>query len=463
MNYIHLLYKLYRFKRNEKKSRTEILQLQDNKLRNILEYAFEYSPYYQRVFKNAGITYENIEDLPLSAFPKMNKETFVKNFDEIVTESDLSQKELQAFDEETSLNQKTYKRKYHLVHSSGSTGHPTYYIYDQQAWNEMLSGILRAALWNMSMKEIIRLLFSGPRIVYIAATDGRYGGAMAVGAGIEGIHAQQLSIDINQPVSHWIKQVVEFQPNIIIGYPSAIKILAELVEKKEIAIKVKRVISCGEPLNPRLREYLEKVLQATLINIYGASESLAIGVESSLQEGMYLFDDLNYIEVEDGHMYLTSLYNYAQPLIRYQISDCLTIKENENKQYPFTLIENVLGRNEDILWFENDHHKDFIHPLAIEGFHHEGMLDYQFHQTNQHAFEIWIQVTNDSLHQDIKKYMHEQIDKILTSKNLTYVQFQVKFVNEIYPDLKTGKKRLMIKECVYGRESKDNFKSNRCM
>ena len=53
-------------------------------------------------------------------------------------------------------------------------------------------------------------------------------------------------------------------------------------------------------------------------SIYGASESLALGVETSHAEGMYLFDDLNYIEVENGAMYLTSLYNYVQPLIRYR-------------------------------------------------------------------------------------------------------------------------------------------------
>lgn len=42
---------------------------------------------------------------------------------------------------------------------------------------------------------------------------------------------------------------------------------------------------------------------------------------------MLLFDDLNVIEVEDGVMYLTSLYNFAQPLIRYRVSDHLVLKE----------------------------------------------------------------------------------------------------------------------------------------
>ena len=50
------------------------------------------------------------------------------------------------------------------------------------------------------------------------------------------------------------------------------------------------------------------------------------GVEMNPEEGMILFDDMNVIEVESGVMYLTCLYNFAQPLIRYRISDSLVLQ-----------------------------------------------------------------------------------------------------------------------------------------
>ena len=153
----------------------------------------------------------------------------------------------------------------------------------------MLSGIIRAALWNMSMPQILRFLAKGPRIVYIAATDGRYGGAMAVGDGIDGVGASQLYLDIKMPLAEWVHQIREFAPNMIIGYPSAVKILGELVEEGGIEIDVFRVITCGEPLGVSLRHYLEEAFRAEVINFYGASESLALGVESSAAEGMVLF------------------------------------------------------------------------------------------------------------------------------------------------------------------------------
>lgn len=446
MNYISLLYRLFQLKSNTKKSRKRILNIQNRKLRKVLQYAYEHSPYYYRVFNENGIDESNIATAPISSFPTIDKATFIENFEEIITTHDLNQNLLQEFDEKTKLDQKTYHDSYHVVHSSGSTGKPAYFVYDENAWNEMLVGIIRGALWNMSMPEIIKLLVRGPRIVYIAATDGRYGGAMAVSAGIEGVHAKQLSLDINMPVDDWVKKINDFQPNIIIGYPSAIKIVGELVEKKMIKINPVRIITCGEPLNKSLRHYLENILTSEIINIYGASESLALGVEDSYHEGMYLFDDLNYIEIENEHIYLTSLYNLTQPLIRYRLSDRLKIKKDKSI-YPFTLIENVSGRNEDMMWFKRqDGTNDFLHPLAIEGFVDEEILDFQFHQLTKNAFEMWIQSSGQNSQDHIKRYIYGKMFHILRDKNMESVDFRIRFVDEILPNPRTGKKSLIVKE-----------------
>lgn len=446
MNYFSLLLNLYKLKRNTYKSREQIKRLQDKKLKQILKYAYRHSKYYNKSFKKAGITEENIDTLPLHLFPTVDKSVLMKHFDELVTTSDLKQKELRKFDERESVEKSIFKNKYHLVHSSGSTGKPVYFVYDDNAWNQMLLGIIRAALWDMSMLQILKLLAQKPKIMYIAATDGRYGGAMAVGDGIKGIHASQLFIDINAPLTQWKQSIKKFKPNIIIGYPSAIKILGELVEKEKIKLDVSRIISCGEPIGTGLRKYIEKVFHTDLINIYGASESLALGVETNQEEGMILFDDMNYIEVEDGTMYLTCLYNYVQPLIRYKISDKLVLKQTDkNSKYPFTKAENILGRNEDLMWFEDKHgNKEFLHPLAIEGFCIEGLVDYQFIQTSSNSFEMLAEISDINKQKNIQCEISNQMRKILDSKNLDYVQFYIEFVDEILPDAKTGKKQLIV-------------------
>ena len=80
----------------------------------------------------------------------------------------------------------------------------------------MLLGIIRGALWNMAIPQILKLLAGRPRILYIAATDGRYGGPMAVGDGIDGVGAKQMYLDTKTPLDDWIDNVRKFQPNIII-------------------------------------------------------------------------------------------------------------------------------------------------------------------------------------------------------------------------------------------------------
>ncbi len=446
MNYAKVLVDLYRLKQNEKKSANQMKDIQEKKLRRLLSYAWEHSDYYRRTFTDAGITANQLSTLPLSAFPAINKKILMEHFDELITVADVNQEELRSFDAEESMDQKTF-RNYHVVHSSGSTGKPGYFIYDETAWNQMLLGIIRGALWGMSMLQILKLLIGKPRIVYIAATDGRYGGAMAVGDGIDGVGAKQMYLDINTPLAQWVASIQSFRPNIIIGYPSAIKILGELVENGEIEMDVIRVISCGEPLNPGLRRFLEKNFHADVINIYGASESLALGVETGREDGLLLFDDMNVIEVEKSRMYLTSLYNFAQPLIRYEITDHLVLKEPLEGS-PFGRAEILLGRDEDMLWFEDGSgNRDFLHPMAVEGFCIEGLRDYQFRKIDCSAFEMLAEVPDKEKRPVVRREMLNRMEKILKEKKLMYVQFYVRFVKEIMPDSRTGKKPLILSEC----------------
>ncbi|MDO4262498.1 MAG: phenylacetate--CoA ligase family protein [Eubacteriales bacterium] len=446
MRTIKLLWELYSMKRNLRKSREQIRALQEKKLQKLLRYTYQNSEYYRRKFEAAGITEENLASMPLSAFPAIEKKEFLEHFDALVTERELKQEELRRFDARASMEQKTFLGRYHLVHSSGSTGKPAYFVYGERAWEQMLAGMIRGALWGMSVGQMVRFLLSGPRIAYLAATDGRYGGAMAVGDGVEGMNARQLFLDIKTPLEEWVRQIREFQPNMIVGYPSAIKILGELVHRGEVELDVQRIVSCGEPLVACLRQYLEQTFQAEVVNFYGASESLSLGAELTGEDGMYLFDDMNIIEAKEGELYLTCLYNYVQPLIRYRISDRLTLwPAAETQTYPFTRAERIQGRNEDLLWFESGEGKrEFLHPLAIEGFCIEGLVDYQFRQVGKDAFEMLTEVPEPGKQDHVRKEMLRQMKRILREKRLEYVQFYVRFVQEIRPDTRTGKKKLIV-------------------
>lgn len=442
MNYLSLLYKLNSSINLAKKHKQKINKIQNKRLRKLLLYAYNNSKYYHNVFEENGINSTNINKLPISRFPKLDKQVLMENFDDLITVNDITQKDLKEFDLTQNDKAKRLKGKYHVVHSSGSTGEPRYFLYDNNAWNSMLVGIIRSALWGMNMKEVIKIATDNPRILYIAATDGRYGGSMSVSDGVGNLKAKQLQLDINNPLDVWISKIKEFNPNIIIGYPSAIKIISMLQRDGEFSLNVKRIVSCGEPLDINLRNILENRFKCDVVNFYGASESIAMGAEVTGENAITLFDDLNLVEIEENEIYLTCLYNYAQPIIRYKLTDKL--KEKESSNTGFTQIENIIGRSEDILWFDNNGKKEFLHPLAIEGFCIEGLVDYQFVKKGKKSLEMIAEVKEDKDEPFVEQEMKKQMKNILHENNLDFIDFKVNFEDRIMHNEKTGKKKLVV-------------------
>lgn len=441
MTFTELVFKLSAAKLNMKLPRKVIQSRQQKKLREMLLFAYKHSPYYHSAFKEAGINSRNISYVPIERFPVMDKNTLLENFDRIITVRDITQEKLRRFDTENDLESKALGGKYHMVHSSGSTGDPGYFLYDNNAWNEMLIGIIRAALWDMSMSQILRLKMSKPKILYIAAADGRYAGAMAVGDGLDDLGFEKLVLDVQMPLGELISKIESFRPDIIIGYPTAIKML---LQSSGCKFDLSRVITCGEPLSEGLRNYFKKRFRCKIINFYGASESIAIGVEDDNSNGMYLFDDMNYIEIGDDGIYLTCLYNFVQPLIRYKISDSVE-KMPVDSRCPFTKIKNILGRNEDVMWFKNeDGNNEFLHPLSVEGLCINGLLDYQFAKKSDKHFEIHAQLRNGTDPKRILSELEKYMRKILKLNGLENISFKINIVSEINADKQTGKKRLVV-------------------
>lgn len=450
---LELLFNIFVLLSNQNKSAYQIQKLREKKLRRILKYAYNNSEYYRTVFEQKGINKKNISYTPLSDFPTLDKATLIENFSSIVTTKGITQESLRLLDEEKNRQIKQPCSKIHLVHSSGSTGTPRYFYYDDSAWNMMLAGIIRGAFWEKNFFEMLSFVRKGARLCYIAAVDGNYGGAASIQSGIQGMNASQLFIDLNTPVSQWLPKIQSFNPNILIGYPSALKILAELLESENLQTENKelqQIMTCGEPLTSSCRIYLEKIFKQQIINYYGTSESLALGLEKNPSDKMILFDDLNYIEEIDGLMYLTCLYNFAQPLIRYKITDRIRLIEKadyEKSRIPFSRCSVVQSREEDVMWFSEGNRREFLHPLSVEGFCIQGLLDYQFVQKNENSFIVLLQ-TEKNLSSEKQEAIHHELrsslEKILSEKKLNFVSFNLETVDEIQPE-SNGKKKLIVR------------------
>ena len=108
MNKVQLLWKLTRLKGNEKKTAEQMKAIQEKKLRRLLKFTWENSPFYREAFEKAGISREEIGSLPLSALPTMDKKTLLEHFDELVTVQGVNQEGLRDFDARETGNLNAY-------------------------------------------------------------------------------------------------------------------------------------------------------------------------------------------------------------------------------------------------------------------------------------------------------------------------------------------------------------------
>ncbi|MFT9496200.1 MULTISPECIES: phenylacetate--CoA ligase family protein [Thermotaleaceae] len=448
MGYLGLIAKTNKLNHNFQKSRNEILNIRERRFRALLKYAYYNSEFYHEYYDSYGIRDRDIEEVQINKLPCIDKKLFIENFNRIVTDKRLSLECIERFLMREKGRDKKYLGEYTIVHSSGSTGKPTCFIYDRSSWETILASGFRACKGEVRLKEAISKGLRGFRVLYIAATEGRFGGAMAAHSGIKGFGFHPLLLNINLPLEIWIDKINDFNPDVIIGYPSAVKILCDLISENKIKINAFRIITGGEPLIAEQRKYFQSVLHTDIFNIYGASESIILGLERDAYQGFYIFDDINYLEIDEESTFITPLYNYSQPLIRYKLTDKLMSTERmENETLPFSKIREVMGRNEEIMWFLNDNgEKDFLHPLIINTLEAEGIIKYQFVQRSNKCFEIRVESRKNTDSDTIEIKLRKQMDNILKEKNLTCLNYQIKQVDTIPINASTGKSKIVIKE-----------------
>ncbi|MEQ8156356.1 MAG: hypothetical protein ABRQ25_16005 [Clostridiaceae bacterium] len=447
MGYVSLAAKTIKLSRNFRKTRKEILEIREKRFRSLLKHAYYNSQFYHEYYRSFGVRDSDVEEISIEQLPCIDKKIFVENFDKIVMDKRITLADIEFFLSKDKNMNKKYLDEYTIIHSSGSTGKPTCFLYDSDAWETILAAGFRACRGYENIVKAVPQILRGLRILYVAATEGRFAGVMTVYEGVKGFGFKPLLLNINLPLEIWIEKINGFNPDVIIGYPSAIKIICDLISECRIKSNAFRVITGGEPLPMEQREYFQSVLGTDIFNVYAASESMILGFETQVYGGFYIFDEMNYLELKEDYTLITPLYNYSQPLIRYRLTDKLMNKEREaSEALPFSKIKGVLGRNEEIMWFINDKgKKDFLHPLIIDSLELQGITKYQFVQNSDKSFVIRVELRKSTNFNDVKVKLREQMDKILKEKNLICLNYDVEYVNHIPINAATGKSNIVIK------------------
>jgi phenylacetate-coenzyme A ligase PaaK-like adenylate-forming protein len=185
------------------------------------------------------------------------------------------------------------------------------------------------------------------------------------------------------------------QPDFLVAYPSALHVLSVEARAGRLRIAPYQVLSCSEPLLPEIRAAAEEAWGVRVGNIWGMSEGGCAGVACE-HARMHLSEDLVIVEPVDeqgrpvapgeraAKVYLTNLFNRLLPLIRYEITDEVTIlTEPCPCGSAHRCVADIQGRLDDVFVYDGRR----VHPHVFRSAlgRRSGVVEYQVKQTPRGA------------------------------------------------------------------------------
>ena len=240
--------------------------------------------------------------------------------------------------------------------------------------------------------------------------------------------------------------------------PSDAIIIAEYLVRNNLTskINIKYIELTGEYLTKENRQYIESVFKCKVNNQYGANEFNSIACEHN-DNKLHINTNNVYVEILDdngnelfdkkGKIYVTSLLNKAMPLIRYEIGDIGKICINEKDDY---ILELLSGRKLNYILLENGEKiSPYIFPKIIEQINDELgeiIIQFQIIQLNIRDFLIYF-----VLNPQMSNWSIAVKNKFVNYMNFTKfknVNWEIKFLKNIYPDFNTGKLSFFINKLI---------------
>jgi phenylacetate-CoA ligase len=282
----------------------------------------------------------------LAALPTLDKATLVERFEDIACGSgDRS-----------------------LV-TSGSSGRPGRFIYDEDGWATYVAQFLRVtAMAGRPLWE-----HPGVRIGVVSAAGPMHASAqiamMCVALGLGRLQPLPVTLGLERIVAGLNEQ----QPEWLHAYASYAALLAAEQRAGRLRIAPRIVTTSSELLTAEMAARVREAFGVRPFDFYATTEGLW-AAECEAHAGLHVFEDLCVLENvgEDGHavpdgepgarLLVTNLFNRAQPLIRYELEDVVTLDPDPCPcGRTLRRIRSVHGRGTELLSLDGV----TVHPLQF--------------------------------------------------------------------------------------------------
>ena len=364
----------------------EIAAEQTRLLRTLLAEAKAKSPWHAERLKH--IDCEPFELSDLSSLHTMSKDDLMANFDGVLTDRRLSRELVESH--VAALSDDAYLLdEFHAVASGGSSGVRGAFVYGWDAWKTATLVMLRFRMANARSigiaQSALRCIVAGDKATHMSfamtRTFGRATNSTAVPASL--------------PLPEIAGRLNELQPAVLSGFASMVVALAHEQRAGRLAISPSAVWTGSEPLLPEMRQLIRETWSVPIINSYATSEG-AFASDCGAGEGLHLAEDLCIFEPVDelgrlvspgqrsARLLVTPLYNPTQPLIRYEMTDEVTLLDGDcSCGSSLRRIADIEGRQDDLFRYG----ETVIHPIAFRSVlgRNRDVAEYQVTQTRTGA------------------------------------------------------------------------------
>lgn len=373
-------------------SKDQLQLWRDQRLRALLTYAKHHSPWYRKQF--ATINVDKFTEKNLCDIPPVNKKILMEHWNQFVTKKQLSLKQVERHIAKKGKDIDTLYLldQYHVLATSGSSGTRGVFVYNWDEWINYYTNIVRYQLYNEEGTELLFLNNQEITVAQVIVTNTVYA-MYANSVSFQLNNIRKLYFPVTLPMRDIIRHLNQAQPDILQAVPSVMYKLCQEALDGQLSINPKVVYVAAEPLYKPIRELIHKTWDGvSIFNTLGSSEGYyGINCRANMEE-MHLNSDACIIEPVDQYgypvskgiksqkIYLTNLFNYTLPLIRYELADQLVFLDKEcSCGIKHQLIAEPEGRPEFDFYYDGIyvHHLIFVTHLLLE----KNIQEYQVMQT----------------------------------------------------------------------------------
>ena len=390
------------------------------RLKDLVYYSKANSTYFKNLYKDLPT------DFSLQDIPPTNKIDMMHNFNDWLTDSKITMSNINIFTKDIDNVGRLLDKKYLVFMTSGSTGNPAVVLYDKS--NISVTSAVAACRTFARNQDYAKFRKMGKKTAGLFANHGFYlacGMSRYLSLKFPFLR-NKITVDVNAPTKTIVKELNDFQPSMLSGYPSSLSVLCEQQNVGNLHISPAVIITGGEQLTASVRKQLSNTFDCYVQTHYSCTEAGEIACECE-NGHLHINDDWIIVEpvdynnnpVCDGTMsdkiLVTNLSNFIQPFIRYEVTDRVIVHSETcgcGKTSKWIEIE---GRTDDILDFGNGVK---IAPMSFYKIlsHINDINRFQLIQTGNNTLELRIVSDNKDAAYKMAKQV---IEEFMTTKGIS--------------------------------------------